>query len=84
MKSHRTITGNFYNKENLDIPHSMLKKYSFFSRPYSFNKTLMLKIEISKNKYIAKRFNMSILTKKEQNRISKILDHLKSKKKKRE
>ena len=36
----------------------------------------MLKIEISKNKYIAKRFNMSILTKKEQNRISKILDQI--------
>ena len=82
MTSHRTIIGNFSNKENIDIPHSMLKKYSFFSRPFSFNKTLMLKIEISKNKYIAKRFNMSILTKKEQNRISKILDQIIEKEKK--
>ena len=29
MTSHRTITGNFYNKENLDIPFNV-KKYSFF------------------------------------------------------
>ena len=63
-------------KDYIDIAHTMLKDYSFFNRPFSFNKTLMIKIETDSGKIIAKRFNLTLITEKEVKAISKVLDRI--------
>lgn len=75
ITSYRTITGILYPKNYIDIPHKMLKDYSFFNRPFSINKTMMIKLE-SNNRQIIKRFNMTLISKKEIKRISKTLDRI--------
>jgi hypothetical protein len=52
----------------------MLKDYSFFDRPFSFNKTLMLKIETQSGKKVVKRFNITLISKNEIERISEVFD----------
>ena len=74
ITSFRTISGFLKAKNYIELPHSMLKKYSFFIRPFSINKTLMIKIEDPSGKRIIKRFNISFLSKSEESRISKVLD----------
>ena len=54
----------------------MLKEYAFFDRPFTLNRTLMVKIKTDNNKIIAKRFTLSLLGSKEQKRISKELDQI--------
>jgi hypothetical protein len=75
IKSHRTITGFLGPKNYIDISHKMLKDYSFFDRPFSLNKTLMVKIKCD-NKRVIKRFNMTLISDKEIEKISKILDRI--------
>ena len=76
ITSYRTISGVFNNADAIDISHSMLINYSFFDRPFSFNKTLMLKIETTSGKKIAKRFNLTLISRAEIKRISNILDRI--------
>ena len=52
----------------------MLKDYSFFDRPFSFNKTLMLKIETGSGKRISKRFELTLISEREVESISSVLD----------
>jgi len=75
-RSQRIISGIFKAPNYIDIPHAMLIDFSFFNRPYSFNKTLMIKIKTDTGKKIAKRFNLSFLSKKEEKEISKVLEKI--------
>jgi hypothetical protein len=75
ITSYRTLSGFFTSKDYIDISHKMLKDYSFFDRPYSINKTLMLKIK-SNGKNVIKRFNITLISEKEIEKISKILDRI--------
>jgi hypothetical protein len=54
----------------------MLRDFSFFNRSFSFNKTLMIKIKTTGGKNVAKRFNVTFLSKKEEERISKVLEQI--------
>jgi len=74
--SYRTISGLLKKKNYIEVPHDMLRKYSFFNRPFTFNKTLMLKIQDASGKKITKRFNLSFLSKSEERRISKVLEQI--------
>ena len=76
ITSYRTLTSVFSHRDYIDIPHSMLISYSFFDRPYTFNTTLMLKITTTNKRIIAKRFTLSLITRKEQKEISEILDKI--------
>ena len=78
-RSQRIISGIFKAPNYIDIPHAMLIDFSFFNRPYSFNKTLMIKIKTDTGKKIAKRFNLSFLSKKEEKEISKVLEKINAK-----
>ena len=73
IRSYRTISGIFKPPNYIDIAHTMLSDFSFFNRPFSFNKTLMIKIETDSGKKVAKRFDLTFLSKKEEERISKVL-----------
>ena len=76
ITSYRTVSGIFKKKDYVDIDHTMLSDYSFFDRPFTLNKTLMLKIETESGKKIAKRFNLTLISEKEIARISSVLDKI--------
>ena len=76
VTSYRPIIDMFKQKDYVDIPHNMLADYAFFDRPLSFNKTLMLKIKTESGREILKRFNLTIVRKKEIEKISYLFDQI--------
>ena len=76
ITSYRTITGLLKVKNYIEVPHDMLKQYSFFNRPFTVNKTLILKIRDANGKRIVKRFNLSFLSEREEYRISEVLEKI--------
>jgi len=76
VRSQRTISGIFQPPNYIDIAHAMLSEFSFFNRPFSFNKTLMIKIQNDSGKKVAKRFDLTFLSKKEEKKISKVLERI--------
>tara|TARA_B100000795_G_C22620009_1_gene368495 strand:+ start:240 stop:734 length:495 start_codon:yes stop_codon:yes gene_type:complete len=76
ITSYRTITGLLKFKNYIELPHDMLRQFSFFNRPFSLNKTLMIKIQDASGKKIIKRFNLSFLSKSEELRISEFLEKI--------
>tara|TARA_B100000767_G_scaffold111508_1_gene106619 strand:+ start:4076 stop:4573 length:498 start_codon:yes stop_codon:yes gene_type:complete len=76
ISSNRIISGLLKAKNYIEIPNDMLIQYSFFNRPFSFNKTLMIKIKDVSGKRIVKRFNFSFLSKRDEYRISNILEKI--------
>ena len=76
ITSYRLLAFLFQKRNYVDISHVMLLDYSFFDRPFSFNKTLMLKIESDSGKIVVKRFNLTLITEKEIVEISKVLDRI--------
>ena len=76
ITSHRVLLDLFKKKDYVDIPHTMLRDYSFFDRTFSFNKTLMLKIETLSGKKTVKRFNITLMSENEIEIISKVFDRI--------
>ena len=76
VTSSRTISGLFMSKNYIEVPRDMFVGFSFFNRSFSFNKTLMIKIKNDSGKTIIKRFNLSFLSKREELRISKVLEKI--------
>ena len=76
IRSSRIISGIFKASNYIDIAHKMLSDFSFFNRPFSFNKTLMIKVKTDSGKQVARRFNLTFLSKKEEERIRKILKQI--------
>ena len=76
ITSYRTITGLLKVKNYIEVPHNMLRQFSFFNYSFTVNKTLMLKIEDPSRKKIIKRFNLSFLSKSEESRIRKVLEKI--------
>ena len=76
ITSYKVLLDLFKKKDYVDIPHTMLKNYSFFDRPFSFNKTLMLKIETQSGKKVVKRFNITLISENEIERISEVFDSI--------
>ena len=76
IKIYRAVIGIFNLIDYIDISHEMLRGFSFFIRPFSFNKTLMLKIKTDKGRTIKKNLNLSFLSKKEERRISRFFEKI--------
>lgn len=76
ITSYRVSLNLFKKKDYVDIPHTMLRDYSFFDRPFSFNKTLMLKIETQSGKTTIKRFNITLMSENEIEIISEVFDRI--------
>ena len=81
VTSFRVIIDFFKEKDYVDIPHEMLINYEFFNRPYTFNKTLMMKIKTHNKKTIVKRFNLTLISKNEERKIRSILNTIIEKRK---
>ena len=76
ITSYRVLLDLFKKKDYVDIPHTMLRDYSFYDRPFSFNNTLMLKIETQSGKKAVKRFNITLMSENEVERISEVFDRI--------
>ena len=76
ITSYRTISGLLMVKNYVELPHDMLRQFSFFNRPLTLNKTLMLKLQDASGKRIIKRFNISFLSKSAERRISEVLEKI--------
>jgi len=76
ITSYSVLADLFKKKDYVDISHSMLRDYSFFDRPFSLNKTLMLKIETQSGKKAVKRFNITLMSEHEIKRISEVFDRI--------
>ena len=76
ISSYRTISGLLKARNYIEVPHDMLRQFSFFNRPFTVNKTLMLKLQDASGKKIVKRFNISFLSKSEERRISEVLEKI--------
>jgi len=76
ITSFRTLSGLLIRRNYIEVPHDMLKQYSFYNRPFTVNKTLMLKIQDNNGKKIIKRFDISFLSKREEIRISKVFEEI--------
>ena len=76
ITSYRTISGLLKVKNYIEVPHDMLRQFSFFNRPFTVNKILMLKVQDASGKRIIKRFNLSFLSKSEERRISEVLEKI--------
>ena len=76
ITSLRMLIGFLRPRDYIDIAHAMVKDYAFFNRPFSLNKTLMIKIKTDSGKIIAKRFNLTLIREKEIKAISKVLDRI--------
>ena len=76
ISSYRTISGLLKARNYIEVPHDMLRQFSFFNRPFTVNKTLMLKLQDASGKRIIKRFNLSFLSKSEERRISEVLEKI--------
>ena len=74
--SFRTITSKFRKKNYVEIPHDILRRYAFFNRPFTINTVLMLKIETENGKIIIQRFTLSLLSKRDKQNISNVLDKI--------
>ena len=76
ITSYRTITGLLKVKNYVEVPHAMLRQFSFFNRPFTVNKTLMLKLQDASGKKTIRRFKISFLSKSEERKISKVFDEI--------
>jgi len=77
IKSKRTIFGYLIKKNNfIDIPINLIERFTFYNRPYTFNTILMVKVKVSDRRTIAKRFQVSFLTKKSRALITASLDEI--------
>lgn len=80
ITSYRVILDLFRTKDYIDIPHEMLIGFEFFNRPFSFNKTLMLKINTHKRRQVVKRFDLTLISEKEELKVRSILNTIIEKK----
>ena len=77
VSSRRTILGYFFNKVDfIDMPVGSIVKFTFFNRPLTFNTTLMVKVKISSRRAVAKRFQISFLSKKKIAKITESLEEI--------
>ncbi len=76
ISSHRTISGFFSSSNRIDAAHSMLVDFAFFNRHLSINQTLMIKLETTTGRKIARRFTLTFLSKKDKDQISKLLNQI--------
>ena len=76
IKIFRAVMGIYNLIDYVDISHEMFIDFSFSNRPFSFNKILTLKIKTDEGKRIKKNLNLSFLSKKEERRISKLLEKI--------
>ena len=76
ITSYRVLSKLFKRQKNIDLNHSMLEGYLFSNKKYSCNGIIHLKIKTNSGKKVVRKFNLSLISKENINKISKYLDHI--------
>ncbi len=76
ITSYRVLSKLFKKQKNIDLNHSMLESYVFSNKKYSCNNTIHLKIKTNSGKKFVRKFSLSLISKKNINKISKYLDFI--------
>ena len=76
IKSERAFVSFFSKNKYIDIPHYMLRSYSFNNIPFTFNTKLKLNLETKHGKKLIKKFKFSLLSLIEEKDIKKKLDKI--------
>lgn len=77
VKSRRVILGFFSTKKNyIEMPKTAVLKYAFYNRSFTFNTTLMIKVQVSRKKTVARRYQISFLSKKKKELIEQSLEKI--------
>ena len=76
ITSKRIVFGYFKPPNYIEISSDSLVEYSFFNRPFSFNKILMIRVKNEQGKVFAKRFYMTFLSNKNQKKLSDKLQNI--------
>ena len=77
VKSRRVILG-FFTKKNyyIEMPKTAILKYTFYNRPLTFNSTLMIKVKVSRKRTVARRFQISFLSKNKKELMEQSLEKI--------
>ena len=71
------ILGFFATKNHyIEMPKSAILKYAFYNRPFTFNSTLMIKVKVSRKRTVARRFQISFLSKKKKELMEQSLEKI--------
>jgi len=76
IKIYRTVIGLFKPKSLVNVSNEMLTHYFFYNRSFSFNKSLMLKIKTNDEEIVKLNFNLSFLSKKDEQRLKRFLEKI--------
>ena len=60
----------------IEMPKSTILKYAFYNRPFTFNSTLMIKVKVSRKRTVARRYQISFLSKKKKELIEQSLEKI--------
>ena len=76
IKIYRTVISTTNAKNHIYLRNETLKDFSFLKSYFTFNKTLILKINTDKREIKKIKLNLLFLSKKEENRIKKFLKRI--------
>jgi hypothetical protein len=76
IKIYRTVIRTTNAKNHIYLRNETLKDFSFLNSSFTFNKTLILKINTDKREIKTIRLNLLYLSKKEEHRIKKFLKRI--------
>jgi hypothetical protein len=76
IKIYRTVISTTNAKNHIYLRNETLKDFSFLNSSFTFNKTLILKINTDKREIKTIKLNLLYLSKKEEHRIKKFLNRI--------
>ena len=76
IKIYRIFIDLLTPKSHTNLSSELLKHYYFYNRSFSFNKSLMLQIKTNEEEIVKKNFNLSFLSKMDEQKIKRFLQKI--------
>ena len=76
IKIYRIFIDLLTPKSHINLSSELLKHYYFYNRSFSFNKSLILTIKTNEEEIVKKNFNLSFLSKMDEQKIKRFLQKI--------
>ena len=76
IKIYRIFIDLLTPKSHINVYSELLTHYYFYNRSFSFNKSLMLQIKTNEEEIVKKNFNLSFLSKMDEQKIKRFLQKI--------
>tara|TARA_B110000879_G_C11035346_1_gene456597 strand:+ start:433 stop:1023 length:591 start_codon:yes stop_codon:yes gene_type:complete len=76
IKIYRIFIDLLTPKSHINVSSELLTHYYFYNRSFSFNKSLMLQIKTNEEEIVKKNFNLSFLSKMDEQKIKRFLQKI--------